>query len=61
MEAKIKNVQLLKDCDRNSKFFLWMASASSRSNRINVLMDGDVRLNKKEKIILHILKFYYSF
>lgn len=61
MEAKIKNVQLLKDGDRNSKFFLWMASASSRSNRINVLMDGDVRLNKKEKIILHILKFYYSF
>lgn len=38
-----------------------MASASSKGNRFNVLMDGDVRLDKKEKIIQHILKFYSSF
>lgn len=37
-----------------------MALACSRLNRISTLMDGGVRLDKKEDIITHVQEFFSS-
>lgn len=50
----------LKEGDKNTKFFRWMASSRKRKNRISSLVDGDRSLDGKEEIINHMEEYFAS-
>ena len=48
----------LKKDDKNTRFFHGMASSRRRSSRISSIMDGQIRLEKKEEIIKHKEEYF---
>eukprot|EP00268_Persea_americana_P014031 TRINITY_DN16210_c0_g1_i8.p2 TRINITY_DN16210_c0_g1~~TRINITY_DN16210_c0_g1_i8.p2 ORF type:complete len:227 (+),score=36.61 TRINITY_DN16210_c0_g1_i8:18-698(+) len=53
-------MQLAKRRGQNTKFFHGVASSRRRANRIQSIMVGGKRLEKKEEIISHIIDYFHS-